>query len=305
MLRTMARLASLFASSLPAALAAALVIGTAAAQGASTTIGELSKRTHFHGLAVDPADSTRLLLATHHGLFTVQADGTARQVSSSTDDFMGFSPHPTDGVTLYSSGHPAGGGNLGFMVSTDGGQTWTRLSPGAKGTADFHSMTVSPADPKTIYGTYGGLQVSRDGGNSWQVVGPGAEETIDLAASARDANQVYAGTNSGLLLSRDGGKSWERAHSSETPVPLVAVGNDGTVYAFVLGTGLVRAREPDLAWETVGRGIEPAHALVHLAIDPKEPRRLYAVAFDLEDHGSALLTSADGGESWSEFGANP
>ena len=69
------------------------------------------------------------------------------------------------------------------MASADGGQSWKQLSPGAAGAADFHSMAVSPADPKTIYGTYGGLQVSRDGGMSWQIVGPGAEDTIDLAAS--------------------------------------------------------------------------------------------------------------------------
>lgn len=289
-----------------AALAAAGLIAVAAwADAGSTTIGELSQRTHFHGLAVDPADSSRLLLATHHGLFAVQADGSARQVSRTTDDFMGFSPHPADGVTLYSSGHPATGGNLGFMVSTDGGQNWTQLSPGApgQGPADFHSMTVSPADPNTIYGTYNGLQVSRDGGASWDIVGPGAEDTIDLAASPFDANTVYAGTYAGVMRSRDGGASWERAHPAESPVPLVAVGNDGTVYAFVVGTGLVRAREPELAWETLWPGMGPEQALVHLAIDPQDPQRLYAISLDLSDHSSALLVSPDGGESWSELGA--
>lgn len=286
------------------AFAAAGLLAVAAwADAGPTTIGELSERTHFHGLAVDPADSSRLLLATHHGLFAVQADGSARQVSSASDDFMGFSPHPADGVTLYSSGHPATGGNLGFMVSTDGGQTWTQLSPGAQGqgTADFHAMTVSPRDPKTIYGTHNGLQISRDGGVSWEIVGPGAEDTIDLAASAFDANTLYAGTHAGVMRSRDGGASWERAHPAESPVPLVAVGNEGTVYAFVLGTGLVRAREPELAWQTLGRGMGPEQALVHLAIDPQDPQRLYAISLDLSDHSAAILVSPDGGRSWSEL----
>ena len=35
---------------------------------------------------------------------------------------------------------------------------------------------------------------------------------------------------------------------------------DGTVYAFVLGTGLVRAREPELAWQTIGNGLPKLHA---------------------------------------------
>ena len=144
------------------AFGALLSLAPVAAQGMS--VQELAQHTHFHGLAVDPGDSSRLLLATHHGLFAVTQEGSVRRVSSGTEDFMGFSPHPSDGVTLYSSGHPPAGGNLGFRVSTDGGRTWTRLSPGAAGIADFNSMTVSPADPRTIYGSYGGLQVSRDGG---------------------------------------------------------------------------------------------------------------------------------------------
>ncbi|HSD35503.1 MAG TPA: exo-alpha-sialidase [Alphaproteobacteria bacterium] len=273
----------------------------ALAEAGATTLEGLSQRTHFHGLAVDPADSSRLLLATHHGLFVVTADGAARQVSSAAEDFMGFSVHPSDGVTLYSSGHPSSGGNLGFRVSTDGGQTWTPISKGATGIADFHSMAVSAADPKTIYGTYAGLQVSRDGGKSWTMVGPGPEGTIDLAASAVDANIVYAGTRIGLMRSTDGGVRWEPAHPSPEAAPLVAVANDGTVYAFVLGTGLIRAREPELAWQAIGRGLGN-RVPVHLAIDPKEPARLYAVAIEPGSHATAILASGDGGETWTEFG---
>jgi BNR/Asp-box repeat protein len=283
-----------------ASLVAALLAGLPMAW-AEETIASLSQRTHFHGLAVDPTDSSRLLLATHHGLFAMGADGSARQVSSGTEDFMGFSPHPSDGVTLYSSGHPPTGGNLGFRVSTDGGQTWTRLSKGATGIADFHSMAVSAADPKTIYGTYAGLQVSRDGGKSWTMVGPGPEGVIDLAASAVDANILYAGTRIGLMRSADGGVSWKPAHPSSEAAPMVAVANDGTVYAFVLGTGLVRAREPELAWQVIGEGLG-GRVPIHLAIDPKEPSRLYALAVEPASHATAILASADGGETWSEFG---
>jgi photosystem II stability/assembly factor-like uncharacterized protein len=284
------------------AVGALLSLAPVAAQGMS--VKELAQHTHFHGLAVDPAESSRLLLATHHGLFSVAQDGSVRQVSSGTEDFMGFSPHPSDGVTLYSSGHPPAGGNLGFRVSTDGGRTWTRLSPGAAGIADFHSMTVSPADPRTIYGSYGGLQVSRDGGVSWTMVGPGPEGTLDLAASATDANRLYAGTSVGVVRSADGGKSWEPAHPAIDPVPMVAVAGDGTVYAYVLGTGLLRAKEPELTWRTVGAGLD-GRIILHLAIDFADPRRLFAVAVDAAGHDPQLLASADQGENWTEFGASP
>src|SRR3546814_5804623 len=65
---------------------------------------------------------------------------------------MGFTPHPADPEVLYASGHPAGGGNLGFIVSRDGGQSWAKLSDGAGGPDDFHQMDISKADPQVIYG---------------------------------------------------------------------------------------------------------------------------------------------------------
>ncbi len=79
---------------------------------------------------------------------------------------MGFTPHPADESVLYASGHPAGGGNLGFIVSRDGGRGWSSLSPGVGGPVDFHQMDVSKADPSVIYGAHGGLQASRDGGRT-------------------------------------------------------------------------------------------------------------------------------------------
>src|SRR3546814_9389478 len=87
-----------------------------------TTVSALTGETHFHGIAVDPHDPDRLYLATHHGFYVVGPDGVAQRVSETEDDFMGFTPHPADPEVLYASGHPAGGGNLGFIVSGDGGQ---------------------------------------------------------------------------------------------------------------------------------------------------------------------------------------
>ena len=84
----------------------------------------------------------------------------------------------------YASGHPAGGGNLGFIASTDGGKSWTRRSDGVGGPVDFHQMDVSKADPQVIIGAYRGLQISRNGGHSWETAGPLPQRTLDLAASA-------------------------------------------------------------------------------------------------------------------------
>jgi hypothetical protein len=112
----------------------------------ATTLAALLQRTHIHGIAVDLADPSRIHLATHHGFYAVALDGTAELLSERRDDFMGFTPHPTDPHTLFASGHPEGGGNLGFIASTDGGRVWTKLADGVGGPVDFHQMDVSKAE---------------------------------------------------------------------------------------------------------------------------------------------------------------
>ena len=254
----------------------------------------LAEETHIHGLAVDRQGSPDILIATHHGLFRAGPDGEAERISV-VQDFMGFNPHPTDADVLYASGHPAEGGGLGFIRSGDQGATWEQVSPGANGPVDFHQMTVSPADPQVIYGAYGGLQVSRDAGRTWTVVGPLPDRLIDLAASAEDPDTVFAATEGGLLVSRDAGSSWEPVLEG-SPVSLVEVTADGTLYAFVLGRGLVRSDESNLAFADVSGGWGDAF-LLHLAVDPANPDKIYAAT----QQGS-IVTSGDRGETWVPFG---
>jgi hypothetical protein len=279
-------------------LAAAAGLGAAAALAvgpgrADQPLAQLLASTHVHGLAVDAADPDRLLIATHHGLHALTlSTGQTTQVSARRDDFMGFTPHP-EGGTLFASGHPPDGGDLGFIVSEDGGATWEMRSPGLNGPVDFHQMTVSPADPAVIYGAYGGLQVSRDGGASWEMAGPAPAGLIELAASGVDPSRLYAATETGLLVSTDSGRSWAQAHPSRAPVSSVAVGPDGTLLAFALDGGLQRATEPDLAWGSVSTDTG-GRILLHLAVDPHDPARLFAAS----QHGE-ILASEDAGATWS------
>jgi photosystem II stability/assembly factor-like uncharacterized protein len=268
-----------------------------AAAGEATTLAQLSQATHFHGIAVDRTDPARLFLATHHGFFLVAADGTATLLSP-VQDFMGFTPHPSDPQVLYASGHPAGGGNLGLIRSTDGGVTWVQVSPGVGGPVDFHQMDVSQADPNVIYGNFHGLQVSRDGGKSWAMSGAVPDGLIDLAASSVSADRVYAATKSGgLQVSDDAGASWRPAYPAINPVSMVQAGPAGTLFMFVLGEGLLAAAESDPGtWQTVNNDFGESYIL-HLAIDPADPARMFAVTGESE-----VLASGDGGKTWRPFG---
>ncbi len=271
---------------------AAIGIGGAAwwqANAAKTVpINDVS---HIHGIAVDPKDSSRLYLATHHGVFHTAADDTAEQVSE-ISDYMGFTPHPSDADVMYASGHPPQGGNMGVLVSRDGGRTWEQMATGAGGPVDFHAMDVSRADPNVIYGLYGQVQASRDGGTTWTVAGAPPADVFDLAASAVDPDTVYAATMTGLMVSRDGGQTWEPTGSQGQPASMVQAAPDGTVYSFVVGSGLMKSPGAALDWRPVSTGLGE-RVLLHLAVDPTDPKRMFAVTEE-----SQILASSDGGTTW-------
>jgi photosystem II stability/assembly factor-like uncharacterized protein len=288
----------LFAAGLVLMLGAAPVFLASRSHSESRTLESLAQHTHFHGIAVDPTDPSRLYLATHHGLYAVSPDGSAERLSP-VQDFMGFTPHPSDPSTLYASGHPASGGNLGFIASQDGGESWSQLAEGVGGPVDFHQMDVSPADPDTIYGAYAGqLQRSRDGGRDWEVVGPVPEGLIDLAASSKDPSTLYAATQSGLLKSEDGGRSWQDAYWLRQPATMVHVTPDGAVYAFVLGTGLIETLEPKLSWQTISKDGFGGDYALHFAVDPTNRSKLYAITLDPQTQEQTVLASDDAGKTW-------
>ncbi len=205
---------------------------------------------------------------------------------------MGFTPHPSDADVMYASGHPPQGGNMGVLVSRDVGRTWEQMAAGAGGPVDFHAMDVSRADPNVIYGLYGQVQASRDGGTTWTVAGAPPADVFDLAASAVDPDTVYAATMTGLMVSRDGGQTWEPTGSQGQPASMVQAAPDGTVYSFVVGSGLMKSPGAALDWRPVSTGLGE-RVLLHLAVDPTDPKRMFAVTDE-----SQILASTDGGTTW-------
>jgi len=268
---------------------------------AETDVAALIDSSDFHGIAVDPNDSSRIYLATHHGLFVVAPNGEADRVSVVRADFMGFTPHPSDPNIFYASGHPANGGNLGFITSVDGGKTWKKLSDGIGGPVDFHQMDVSKVNPNIVIGNSRGLQMSKDGGRSWNMVGPIPKGTIDLATSAVDENTLYAATQGGIVRSKDGGKSWAPAHTLGRTATMIDTATDGKLYAFMIGTGLIRTTEPGLGWQLVSNSLGDEFIL-HLAVDPSKQQNMYAVTFNQQTRKLSIVASNDGGTNWKTLG---
>ena len=282
--------------SIQAAFACSLFALAAITPASAETLKELASKTHYHGIAFARAGSAVLLLASHHGLFAVDKNGDATQVSP-MQDYMGFSPNPADPLSYYASGHPAGGGNSGFLKSTDGGASWKQISTGVDGPVDFHQMDVSPTDPQTIYGSYGNLQVSHDGGQTWAVTGAPPEKLVAIAASGIKAEQLYAATQNGLHVSMDAGATWQLLEFDGKVVSAVKAGPNGTLLAFVLGQGLMKAQEDrPKEWTVLSNGFGDAIPL-HIAIDPADGNHLA-----LTTQNNDVLESRDGGSTWAPFG---
>ena len=66
----------------------------------------------------------------------------------------------------------------------------------------------------------------------------------------------------------------------------------------MVGRGLVRAEEPPLNLRTVGDGFGQDYIL-HLAADPADPNRLFAVTGN-----GRILASTDQGKNWAAFGGS-
>ncbi len=280
-----------FARSLLASTALLLAAYSAQAE----TLQDLAKHTHFHGISIVHGGTAELLLASHHGLFAVDSTGNATRLSA-IQDFMGFSPSPVDPLTFFASGHPATGGNAGFLKSIDGGVTWGHESDGLDGPVDFHQMDVSPANPKTVYGNYDGLQISHDGGKTWAASGSAPDKLIAIAASSLAEATLYAATESGLQQSDDAGAAWHVNNFGGQIVSMVKSTPNHLLYAFVLGSGLMQANEDaPTKWQTLSNDFGQAVPL-HMAVDATDARHLV-----LTTQFNGVLESKDGGSHWTGF----
>jgi photosystem II stability/assembly factor-like uncharacterized protein len=259
---------------------------------------------HLHGIGYDP-ERNRLYLASHFGLFALE-DGQLHQLGDERSDFMGFAMHPEDSTEILVSGHPQGGGNLGLMHSTDEGLTFEQIFTGVSDeVVDFHSMTISPADPDWIYGAFmGQIYRSENGGHDFVAFVP--EGLPDgglcwgvpcLAADSSDPGTVYAGTQAGLKVSHDGGQHWADAGSDLGQVAAVAVDPEtpGRIVAYTEMMGLAETVDGGETWESrqgnmpvVDGGIAFA-----IALDPTDPNRMYVATMNND-----VFETTDRGETW-------
>lgn len=270
--------------------------------GTSAGLYPVSSFTHGHGLSVDVSNPSKLYVATHHGLFVLINDTELYRVGRSSDDYMGFSTHPYDSDIIYTSGHPAGGGNLGVQTSNDGGLTWRKISNGVGGPVDFHAMAVSPANPDLMFGWYQGrVQRSIDGGRNWEIVSTTDFPILSLVADPKNENILFATSPYGLFVSDDKGAQWKTVEEfggdSPSFVSALAIDpkNPQNILTFSGKLGLTKSNDGGVSWESIGEGFN-SETLLYIAFDRQNPDTVYGLT-----EKNIVFKSNDGGDSWEEI----
>jgi len=261
---------------------------------------------HIHGLGYD-SQNQRLFVATHYGIFIWQ-DNKLFQLGENRDDFMGFSLHPTNPNVIYTSGHPTSGGNMGVVRSEDGGVTFKRIFQGLQGEpVDFHSMTISPANPKILYGWHKGkLYRTKDGGKTWEFASARGMPQQGFCFGApcltpdpKDERGVYAGTPKGLLVSHDFGENWSTVNASLGGVAGVGVApsDPQRLFAFTENLRLAYSQNKGKTWQARNNGLKLSRDefIFAFAFEQKNSNQLFAATPE------RIFRSADGGQNWEKI----
>ncbi len=195
-----------------------------------------------------------------------------------------------------------------------------------------------PGQPMTYYfgGTGGGVWKTTDGGQTWKNVSDGflGGSIGAVAVSEWDPNVIYVGGGEvtvrgnvshgyGMWKSTDSGKSWKQIGLTDSRhIPRIRIHprNPDLVYVAALGhlfgpneeRGLYRSKDGGRTWERI-LFVNNEVGCVDLAMDPTNPRILFAsfwrvkrTPYSLESggEGSSIWKSTDGGDTWEDITRN-
>ncbi len=205
------------------------------------------------------------------------------------------------------------------------GLAWRADGPVKTG-ARVEAIAIPPGNTATIYvgvGT-GNLWKTANNGITWRPVfdHESAFAIGDVAVSRSNPNVVWVGTGeaqprfagyaypgTGVFKSTDAGESWTPMGLAETQhigKVLIHPANPDIVYVAAMGhqwtpnaeRGVFRTRDGGAHWQKV-LFVDDSTGVIDLAMDPSDPRTLYAWAWQIEQgRAGGLFKSTDGGDHW-------
>lgn len=196
----------------------------------------------------------------------------------------------------------SGGAGSGLWKSTDGGDTWTRLTNGLPSLIGKVGVAVSPANPDRVFAIVeaerGGLYRSDDAGRTWRLLsGDRLIQTrswyyMKVFADPQNANVVWV-LNAPVLRSIDGGATFQTVPATHgdnhalwidpTDPQRMINGNDGGA-SITLNGGT--------SWSTQDN--QPTAQFYHVTVDDAFPYRLYS---GQQDNSSVVIASRGVGGS--------
>jgi photosystem II stability/assembly factor-like uncharacterized protein len=199
-------------------------------------------------------------------------------------------------------------------------------------------LVVDPAQANTIFvaAASGGIWKSTDAGRRFSPAWP-LDATQAFGALAMSPTGIlYAGTGetgpgggsltfagTGLYRSTDRGKTWTRIglqDSSRISRIVIDPSDERRIFVAASGPlfkpggerGLFLSTDAGASWKRVLEGENPTTGAVDIAVDPRNPRRVFAAMWDhlrtpnvrrYAGSGSGLYRSDDGGQTWARIGS--
>jgi photosystem II stability/assembly factor-like uncharacterized protein len=139
-----------------------------------------------------------------------------------------------------------------------------------------------------VYVATSGSGASSEGGQSAAAL-PDTPDYHSLLVGPTDASSLALGTHDGLFQSTDGGRTWEKASLAGQDAMNLARAKQDVVWAAGHNV-LARSEDGGQTWQDVRPDGLPGLDVHGFAVDPRDPRTLYAAVA-----GQGLFRSNDGG----------
>jgi photosystem II stability/assembly factor-like uncharacterized protein len=241
-------------------------------------------------IAVDPRDSSHLLVGTDLGILSSHNGGRswvpeARDLVIGAVFALAFSPDGELAVCAAASGV--------FRRDRDG---WLRAEA-PESAIPARALVGGPTNDRFYLLGRSRLFSSEDGGRTYAVV-PGLPQTGEmtaLATIAGSAGTLAAVIDGRAMIGRDGGRTWSDAGfgSADTPVDTIATDTTRPQRIWAAAHGrIVVSDDLGSSWHSVGRSLPEPKARVR-GIAASADATILVVSSD-----RGIYRSEDGGETW-------
>ena len=196
----------------------------------------------------------------------------------------------------------SGGPGSGLYKSTDGGDTWEKMTKGLPEKMGKMAIAVSRSNPDKVYAliesdSYSparGLYMSVDAGRSWSQVTneprllQRAWYYIELFIDPKDENRLYV-LSAPALRSNNGGKTWEEVPTQHGDTHNLWINPDNSEN-FILSDdgGAAVTFDRGKSWSSLAN--QPTGQFYRLNTDNQFPYRIYAAQ---QDNSSVVIASRE------------